>query len=115
MINQVLLAGRLAGDPRILEGAGGPCVEMEVEVERVPHFDSEKTERAPVTVRAFGDRIVGIVTKYFHRGQGVLVHGHLRGGESGLLVVMDRFEFVNSGVVARALQDLGKRRAVSVA
>ncbi|MBX3467066.1 MAG: single-stranded DNA-binding protein [Planctomycetes bacterium] len=102
MINQVLVAGRLAADPRIHEGPGAPWVELELDVERPPRdWSPSQTEQSRVRVSAFGERNVSNLTRYLRQGRSVLVHGFLRAGEGGLRVVAERCEFMEDGLVAR--------------
>ncbi|MCO5172172.1 MAG: single-stranded DNA-binding protein [Planctomycetes bacterium] len=104
VINQVLVAGLLAEDPRVVEGAGGPCVELELLLERPPReWGPAQTERTRVRVSAFGDGRIATLTRYLRKGRALLVHGFLRArGADGLQVVLERFEFMEDGLVARS-------------
>lgn len=112
MINQVLVAGRLAADPRIHEGPGGPWVELELDVERPPRDGSpSRSEQSRVRVNAFGERNVSNLTRFLRQGRSVLVHGFLRAEDGGLRVVAERWEFMEDGLVVRA--PAGARRVAA--
>lgn len=99
MINQVMLVGRLSEDPRVRGGG----VELALDLERAPREYSPGGQ-CSVQVRASGsERQRDAMMKYLSKGRAVLVHGYLAAFEHGLGVLGDRVEFVEDGLISRAL------------
>lgn len=118
MINQVLLAGRVATEPRIQAGDDGAVMDLELEVERTAR-EFNPGGRCTVGVRARGSQRQGAAWgKYVSKGRDVLVHGYLQASGGALTVVGERVEFLEGGLVASALEGLARppaRRATSAA
>lgn len=99
MVNQVMLVGRLSEDPRV-RGSG---LELVLELERAPR-EYSPGGRCSVQVRAsVSERQREAMMKYLSKGRAVLVHGYLAAFEQGLGVFGDRVEFVEDGLVSRAM------------
>jgi hypothetical protein len=107
VINQVIIAGRLIEDPRVTTRPGQEAeAELRLEIERpgkTPGGEGVAVERCLIQARLKGDMRTEVAKRYLERDRHVLVHGHLRREADGLFVAVDRFEFMEHGLISRPL------------
>ena len=103
MINRVVVAGRLAEAPVVRTTAGGtPLAVLTLDVQHVRSAEAEP-EVACLEVHAYGGGRAAVLERYLGRGSDVLVQGYLRREAEGLVVVCERFEFMERSLVSRPL------------
>jgi len=115
--NKVILLGNLTRDPDTRQTSSGTLVcRLSVAVNRsfTATDGTAREEVCFVDVECFG-KTAENVSKYFSKGKPILVEGRLRQDtwddkttgqkRSKLVIVLERFEFVNSGGGARHSED----------
>ncbi len=103
MINRVVMVGRLAEDPVVRKTSGGApqaVLTLDVQHQRWGGADPEVT---CVEVHAFGEGLTAVLGKYLERGRDLLIEGYLRREGEDLVVVLERFNFLERGLRSRSL------------
>ncbi len=98
VINQVIVGGVLAQEVEVSHTeAGSPVARLHLEVQHTPFGDGDQ-QTCEVEVVQYGPR-AEVMKRYLQAGGRVVIHGHLEEEQGkGLVVVSDRFEFVERGL-----------------
>lgn len=106
MINRVLLAGRVVQDPvRSATPSGIPLTLLTLELRATPSALAEDAtaDVCAVEVHALGEGRAQVLGRYVQAGRDLMVEGRLREHEGRLIVRLDRFHFLESGLCSQGL------------
>jgi single-stranded DNA-binding protein len=99
VINQVIVGGVLTQEVDLSHTAAGtPVARLQLEVQHTPFGDERPPQTCEVEVVQYGP-MAEVMNRYLEGGRSVIIHGHFEQEEGkGLVVVSERFQFVERGV-----------------
>lgn len=103
MINRVLVAGRLAEAPLVrATSRGTPYAVLTLDLQHV-RAPGIEPEVSCVEVHAYGEGRAAVLDRYLERGRDLLVEGYLRREGQELIVVCERFSFMERSLHSQPL------------